>query len=579
MKTKTIPISLAFHHKTSIIIAILVFLLCPVARAQETGSKPQTTDAARREQAIELLQSLATQLSTLQSPENRARIGANIADSLWAHDEKRARVLFIGIEDDINFGLRVREVTARDDYASAVFMKLRTDIVTRIAKHDAELALDFLRATAPTYEKIPRGFLERERDLEVKLATQIVASNPDLALKIGSQSLSRGFSDHLLPLIKQLLKKHRQHGVTLYKETVRTLKGSDFRRGQVDFAWSLANLTPPLADESTFRDFIDMWISAALDNGCGKPDVPEDSLYFCDRVRFLVPQMQKVAPLRTARLKRLAEEDKPEPWEFAQSRWAELNKVLNEGDFDEALELAKRYPEMADTIYWQTAMTAVANGDTERAQKIANDFADPERRQQILAHIKANETRGSVTDEELDQVQAELNKLERVEDKLSLLVGMANRVGAKDRAAALKLLDQANGIIESMKPGKEQMKSQLGIALFYCTEKSDRCLAMMETLLPKLNELIDAAAKLDEFDTHYLRDGEWNMSANGTLGEILTYMSQSAAYYAWTDFDRAVSLAAQFERSEIRMMAQTKLAQSILAGPPKRYKYGTPITY
>ena len=95
---------------------------------------------------------------------------------------------------------------------------------------------------------------------------------------------------------------------------------------------------------------------------------------------------------------------------------------------------------------------------------------------------------------------------------------------------------------------------------------------MMESLLPKLNELIDAAAKLDGFDTHYLRDGEWNMSADGNLGELLTYLAQNATYFAWSDFDRAVKLAAQFERPEIRMMAQVKLAQSILAGPPKRFR-------
>src|ERR1044071_3989908 len=125
------------HQKTVfIIIAIVVLLLCPVAHAQD---KPQTTDAARRQKAIELLQSLATQLPTLQSAENRARIGANIADSLWAHDEKRARALFISIEDDINWGLKVREnKTPRDDYTSVVFMQLRTDIVTRIAKRSEE---------------------------------------------------------------------------------------------------------------------------------------------------------------------------------------------------------------------------------------------------------------------------------------------------------------------------------------------------------------------------------------------------------------------------------------------------------
>lgn len=94
----------------------------------------------------------------------------------------------------------------------------------------------------------------------------------------------------------------------------------------------------------------------------------------------------------------------------------------------------------------------------------------------------------------------------------------------------------------------------------------------MESQLPKLNELIEAAVKLDGFDTQYVRDGEWNMSANGNLGEVLTDLSQNAAYFAWCDFDRAVNMAAQFERAEIRMMAQLKLAQSILSGPPKRIR-------
>ena len=560
--------------KSILIIAILALLLGPVARAQD---KSQTPDAARREKALDLLQSLAAQLPTLQSAENRARIGANIAESLWAHDEKRARALFIGIEEDINWGLRAREIkNSRDEYSATVFMKLRTDIVTRIAKHDAELAFDFLRATALTYEKIPRAVVERERDFEVKLATQIVASNPDLALKIGRQSLNHGFSNNLLPLLKQLHKKHREHGLTLYRETVRALRDSDFSRDtrKFYFARSLAeNLTPPLVDEPAFRDFIDLWISKAVANGCDKSDITEEWTSFCDQVRLLLPRMQKIAPQQTAQLKRLATEDNPHSWERNNFAYGELFNALNEDDFDEALELAKQYPQMEAEIYWRAAVKAMANGDTERALKIANDFnGDPQAKQRLLAELKGNEGAGSVTDEQLAQVQTELDKLPQVEDQLRFLAGLANRAGVKNRPAALKLLDQATGIAESMKPGKVQMTSQLVLALLYCAEKSDRGLAMMESLIPKLNEMIDAAVKLDEFETHYLRDGEWNMSANGPLGEVLTYLSQNAAYYAWTDFDRAVNLAAQFDRSEIRMMAQTKLAQSILAGPPKRFR-------
>ncbi len=562
--------------KSILIIAILALLLCPVVRAQD---KPQIPDAARREKAVDLLQSLAAQLPSLQSAENRARIGANIADSLWAHDEKRARALFIGIEEDLNWGLRAREIkNSRDDYSAMVFMKLRTDIVTRIAKYDAELALEFLRATTPTYEKVPRAVVERERDFEVKLATQIVASNPDLALKIGRQSLSHGFSNNLLPLLKQLHKKHREQGLTLYKETVRALRDSDFSQDlrKFHFARLLAeDLTPPLADELAFRDFIELWISTAVANGCDKSTtITEEWTSFCDQVRLLLPQMQKAAPQQAAQLKRLATEDNSQPWQRNNLVYGGLFKALSEDDFDEALELAKEYPQMEAEIYWRAAVRAMANGDTERAFKIANDFnGDPQAKQRLLAELKGAEAAGSVTDEQLAQVQTELDKLTHVADQIRFLADLANRAGVKNRPAALKLLDQATGLAESMKPGKDRMGNQLVLALLYCAQKSDRGLAMMESLVPKLNEMIDAAVKLDEFETHYLRDGEWNMSANGPLGEVLTYLSQNAAYYAWTDFDRAVSLAAQFDRIEIRMMAQTKLAQSILAGPPKRFRY------
>jgi hypothetical protein len=59
------------------------------------------------------------------------------------------------------------------------------------------------------------------------------------------------------------------------------------------------------------------------------------------------------------------------------------------------------------------------------------------------------------------------------------------------------------------------------------------------------------------------------MTGAGSVGSLLTNLARNAGYFAWSDFDRAVTLTGQFERSEIRMMAQLKLAQGILAGPPK----------
>jgi hypothetical protein len=392
------------HHKLTVILAVVALLICsPVVRAQQTDSKAQTADTTRREKAIKLLESLATQLPSLQSPENRARIGANIADSLWSHDENRARALFISIEDDVNWGLRVREnITPRDDYTSIVFMQLRTDTVTRIAKHDPELAFDFLKATAPVYENPPRSVVERERAFEMKLAKQIAVTNPDLALKISRQSLSHGLSNDLLPLLTQLHKKRREQGVTLYKETVRKLQDADFTRQlkSVDFALSLAkNLTPPLADESAFRDFMNTLVTAALNNRCGKPNEIDDARYFCGQVQLFLPHMQKVDPQHAAQLKHLADSDR-QTFESYSERYNAVQEAIDNGDLDDVPALIQKYPDMENSIYWQATMKAQANGDIERARKIALK-SDPETQQRLLARLDESEGLVSLTDEQL----------------------------------------------------------------------------------------------------------------------------------------------------------------------------------
>ena len=74
-----------------LLLILIIVALCPVyVRAQQKNA----ADAELREKSYQLLETLAGQLNTMQSPENRARIGSNIAWSLWPHNEARARELF-----------------------------------------------------------------------------------------------------------------------------------------------------------------------------------------------------------------------------------------------------------------------------------------------------------------------------------------------------------------------------------------------------------------------------------------------------------------------------------------------------
>jgi hypothetical protein len=565
------------HRSLSfLVLPATIILFASLAHAQQDNSTATTskeTEKVLREKAFDLLESLAGQIGSLQSAENRARMGSNIAESLWDHDEKRARALFASVEEEIRAALQHPENRYRRETDTfAVFSKLRTDTVERIAKHDAELALAFLKATEPRYNEPRLEGIDVKDNIELRLAKQIATNNPDLALKLGRKSLALGFSEDLLPLLRQLHRKDRAQGVILYKETVAKLRNADLLDwNNMRFAQELAaSLEPPVADQSAFRDLINIFITTAVENGCSsKSSSGNENEQFCWRFGPLVAQMEKIDPLRAEPLKRWATET--EGSATSRRAYIELSDISQTGTVDDVLALASKYPELETNIYWQAMTKAVAEGDIERARKIVTSFGgDAEIKQRMLEQVDRSQKWLSISDEQIAEIQKRLETVTNVRERLEVLIVTANRIGATDRKAAIKLLNQAIEVVDGMRAGKEQTEAQIGLAMMYCLEKSDRGFVIMESLIPQLNELVIAAAKLDGFDNRYLRDGEWNMTGEGGIGSVLTLLAQNAGYFAWCDFERAVNLAAQFDRMEIRLMAQLKLAQGILAGPPKR---------
>ena len=101
---------------------------------------------------------------------------------------------------------------------------------------------------------------------------------------------------------------------------------------------------------------------------------------------------------------------------------------------------------------------------------------------------------------------------------VTLVPYIASQIGEKDRKAALGFLSQAGQLIDLTRSGKNRLEGQIMLALQYSALKSERGFAIMESIMPKLNELVAAAAVLNEFENNYLRDGEWNMTGEGAVG-------------------------------------------------------------
>ena len=553
------------------LVVILAALFRPaLAQDSPLTGKPQTNDTALREKAFNLLESAAGQLNTLQSPENRARLGANIADSLWDHDEKRARALFALAQEDIKAALNREVDDPNDMHTVRVFLKLRVDTVERIAKYDAELALAFLSATEPTSNKeLVKQLTESERGLELRLASQMANNNVEMAVKLARQSLDQGLSNDLLVLLKRVDKKDKAQALILYKDIVKKVRDVN-----LEDDWNLRNFVANLmysfkpSDNLAFRELIGVLITKALALGCANNVTEDHRTQFCSWVASILPQLEKVDP-RAVQLKRWAREGNDA--NIPPEAFHELRELLAQGTINDLLAFAARHPDIAESVYRHAIRRSIFANEFEVARKLVTDhIADTRIKELLLVEIKRKQEWLSFDDKKLAELQSQLNEIRKMPDKVRFLLDYGNQLSGSDRTAVLKVLKQASEIVDAMKPGNEQTDAQLKVALMYCLEKNDRCFSFMESLVPKLNELVDAAVKLDGYETRYVRDGEWNMSANGPVGQLLTTMSLNARYFAWCDFDRAVSLSAQFDRSEIRLMAQVKLAQAILAGPPKR---------
>ena len=275
---------------------------------------------------------------------NLPRIAPALAQTLpgrFGLTTKACTIAFCCRGQDINLGLQPPESgEPQEDNTFMVFLHLRSDTIERIAKYDPEFAYDFLKTTQPPDEQMPQAGREKERALTLRLAKQVSDKNPDIALKLGRAALADRPSEELLTLLRPLLRKHREQGVTLYKEIVGKLRKAKLTEDYVliNFVRGFAQITPPLADDTGFRELINILMTAAFANKCDKGTDESEAGYFCSEIGPLLAQMGGVDPQRAAKLKHLAPEYDGTPWTEVQ---ASLEELAEARDLDGLLRLAR----------------------------------------------------------------------------------------------------------------------------------------------------------------------------------------------------------------------------------------------
>lgn len=572
----------------------LAFLLSSPVAAQIAGAKdePPQVKSEFTEKAVSLLEEVATESQSLKLPENRIRIKATVADMLWTRDEKRARALFKEATDALVE--LIGSVDEADPNYYALLQgsqQLRQMMQQMLTQRDARLALEFLRAThMPPQPQGESDFKQADYELqmEMNLVDQIAREDPKLALQLAEESLSKGLSSPLDSILINLAEKDREGAAKLLREIVGKLQSENLLRNQEAASLAVSILSiihtqhafmpdeasgkslPPIADAQTRRDLMELVLTAALNSY-----VEANPSNYMDRniaqtlltgLQRLQPQIEKFSTARAAQLVR--KQAQFNRTLDARTRfWQENSNILQKGSVEDLLELAsKALPDMRAEIIQQASGRALSQGDAERARQIINDnTSNPTLRRQMITNIDNQLFWQASNAGKLREARALLAQLHGV-DRASMLVNLGTAAAEKgDKTTASEFLEEAWAMVGPKPENYNGLQVQLGVARAYNSFAPERSFAVLEGLTAQLNEMLSAAEVLNGFDQQYYKNGEL-LSSSSTLSSTLDEYDNVLAALAQTDFERSKNIAVSFQRREVRIMAELRIAQEVLSG-------------
>ena len=595
-----------------LLIALLLHTHAPAA-AQTLAAAKAAAEAERLRAELEpgalgLVEEALAEAQSLKLSENRVRAQTTAARLLWPRDAKGARAAFKAAADG------VAELNAAIDpedpqlYNTAQTVgQLRVELVNAASPYDANLALEFLRATRPAYGEAlaAAGYAQplQEQSLEMSIVANVAAQEPQRALELAEESLGRGVTVSLLGVVQQLMTKEPAAASKLAAEIVRRLRPEDLR-GQSEAgvvaqqllaltrpaenvpASAVANSTGPvlgpmgrlvpdtrgaaLLDEQTRRELVEKVLAAVA---AGVPNQGGGyNLYHA--FRSLLPELEKSAPARAAALRKKADEMERnfDPY-LRQMR--PYQEVMQTGTVEAVLEAARKAPaEVRDQLYTHAAWKVYGEGgDPERARQLLENVANPQQRAQARREMEQRAQWRSVQQGGSAEARQAAARLKTPEERVQALLQIAGRAAAAgDAETARQVLEEARGLVESQTRGQQQFAYRLQVANAYAQFDADASFEVVESAVGRLDGLLEAAEAVDGFGQDSFSEGELKSQGGYIWNEMVNQCAQTLALLARADFARAAAAAKKFRRPEARTAARLIIAQVVLGGvpPPNR---------
>ena len=275
---------------------------------------------------------------------------------------------------------------------------------------------------------------------------------------------------------------------------------------------------------------------------------------------------QKYSPSSVEAVKKVMRERTP-PNEPSQMDVA-YRKLMNEDTPPEQmLAVASKFPQSnRREIYQSASNKLMGQGNWQAARAVLDENFSDEAREQMLNNFDQQNVYNFINKGKFSDAERVIDGMSE-QQRVSALVNLANSVYGKDqkenKAYALALLDKASQLTNDPPQNNTEMQQLMQVINGYCNIEPSEAMRRFEGLVPKINELTDAAAIVYGFQLNSnVRDGEFILTQGDPFGNY-GVNSSMIGLMARYDLDRTTSLIDSFSRPEMKISLRLQLVSNI----------------
>lgn len=604
-----------FRKLLSLTSTLLVLACLCLAQAEKSAADPEKEKAAKEldEKVVQMLDQVIGEASLLRLPSNKAIVYAMAADLYWKYDEKKSRDLFRNAASEIlaynvDFERERRDSTEMfGDFFDP--SDPRGQVLPLVAKNDAELALELmvqtrpaalaesmLKASAPDARTDGNaGFspenqrVRQEISLEQRFALLAADENPDRAIKMIKDSLSKGISNNVLQLLQKLHKKDEKKAAELAGDVVRKLVDTDFTRKNDELQVALSYLqfmargsapadAAPDAKSKAFR-FSESQAKDLASKLASTFLQPSNSGMMAMALTRALPNLEKLVPEKAAMLKqRQADSQRALPTEYRNS--IRMQRVWDPNSTPE--ELLAEIPKLANEYERTNGYMAVANkisqiDDDTRARKLIDQIPDEKARTRALEQFESNRISRAASAGKLEDARKMIgtltNKRMQIQKLVSLAVTFHKKGTEPDLESAKSLMKNARALINETPEDEDEMNNLMEVVKGYATIDPDTAFRMFEPLIDQINDIVHATAILSKYNkrNRSFKKGEIILRSTGSSydGVLLFRYLNQLQLLGKSDLGRMSSLADRFQRGDVRTLVKLVAVQGVLKDDKK----------